>query len=491
MDTDGPNSVLPPLPEFPSFDHEADDPRRKLSFSMGDQSFEPAPTKSKPETLRVYVRVRPPAEGTTGSVEVRDGSSVVMHTAKNSAQGASELNEHSFSFDSVFDQSAKQHEVFEAAMEPQVGALLKGRDTMTFAYGITNAGKTHTIQGSRTGEKRGMLPRALEAIFAALEQHRAHAAALAEGAEPPAEAAGVSMGLDAACSYELRASFLEVYGSDAYDLLAPSEERGPHGERKRTVLKLREDAGKGKVSVEVGGEVTVKPEKRDKTKSPSADATKFAALTRRPGKTLDRVLRAVDACAAHATLKTKVNCVVMRGENDDELAAFARRWAGTGVEVRFIEWMPFQANDWSAGKLVAYDDMLGALRGSLAPGERLYQRDSDAADPHDTTRWWRLGGGASARPSSATRQRRGRSRTPRSSQSRLCATASWRASRQRWRMWRRPWPSSPLSATPSQRATFDAPSRRPRTSTTTAAPRSLRPLGAMTSESPSARARAG
>ncbi|KAH8043612.1 cyclic pyranopterin monophosphate synthase [Aureococcus anophagefferens] len=82
----------------------------------------------------------------------------------------------------------------------------------------------------------------------------------------------------------------------------------------------------------------------------------------------------------------------MRGENDDELAAFARRWAGTGVEVRFIEWMPFQANDWSAGKLVAYDDMLGALRGSLAPGERLYQRDSDAADPHDTTRWWRLGG---------------------------------------------------------------------------------------------------
>ena len=250
MDTDGPNSVLPPLPEFPSFDHDADDPRRKLSFSMGDQSFEPAPTKSKPETLRVYVRVRPPAEGTTGSVEVRDGSSVVMHTAKNSAQGASELNEHSFSFDSVFDQSAKQHEVFEAAMEPQVGALLKGRDTMTFAYGITNAGKTHTIQGSRTGEKRGMLPRALEAIFAALEQHRAHAAALAEGAEPPAEAAGVSMGLDAACSYELRASFLEVYGSDAYDLLAPSEERGPHGERKRTVLKLREDAGKGKVSVE-------------------------------------------------------------------------------------------------------------------------------------------------------------------------------------------------------------------------------------------------
>lgn len=124
----------------------------------------------------------------------------------------------------------------------------------------------------------------------------------------------------------------------------------------------------------------------------SLDATKFAALTRRPGKTLDRVLRAVDACAAHATLKTKVNCVVMRGENDDELAAFARRWAGTGVEVRFIEWMPFQANDWSAGKLVAYDDMLGALRSSLAPGERLYQRDSDAADPHDTTRWWRLGG---------------------------------------------------------------------------------------------------
>ena len=56
----------------------------------------------------------------------------------------------------------------------------------------------------------------------------------------------------------------------------------------------------------------------------SLDATKFAALTRRPGKTLDRVLRAVDACAAHATLKTKVNCVVMRGAHDDELGVGRR-----------------------------------------------------------------------------------------------------------------------------------------------------------------------
>ena len=82
----------------------------------------------------------------------------------------------------------------------------------------------------------------------------------------------------------------------------------------------------------------------------------------------------------------------MRGENDDELAAFARRWARTNVEVRFIEWMPVQANDWSAGKLVSYEAMLAALRGSLAPGETLAQHADDASDPSDTTRWWRLDG---------------------------------------------------------------------------------------------------
>lgn len=223
------------------------DPRRKLSFSEGDA--EPTATKSQPERLQVFVRVRPLSGGGEGSL-VSDPSqpnAVVIRTTKSSAQGLSECVEQSFTFDAVFDTTATQQEVFETAMRPQVSGLLAGRDTLTFAYGITNAGKTHTVQGG-ADEQRGMLPRALEELFGELAQHAEAVAARAEGRPAPLLTAGT--GLDPACAYEVRASFLEVYGSDAYDLLAPTEQRGVHGEKKRAVLRLKEDAGKGKVFVE-------------------------------------------------------------------------------------------------------------------------------------------------------------------------------------------------------------------------------------------------
>ena len=225
----------------------AADPRRKLSFSEGDA--EPTATKSQPERLQVFVRVRPLSGGSEESLgcDPTQPNAVVIRTTKSSAQGLSECVEQSFTFDAVFDTVATQQEVFETAMRPQVSGLLAGRDTLTFAYGITNAGKTHTVQGG-ADEQRGMLPRALEELFRGLAQHTEAVAALAEGRAAPLLAAGT--GLDPACAYEVRASFLEVYGSDAYDLLAPTEQRGVHGEKKRAVLRLKEDAGKGKVFVE-------------------------------------------------------------------------------------------------------------------------------------------------------------------------------------------------------------------------------------------------
>ena len=220
---------LPIAKAFESMAAEPD-PRRKLSFSEGDA--EPTATKSQPERLQVFVRVRPLSGGGEGSL-VSDPSqpnAVMIRTTKSSAQGLSECVEQSFTFDAVFDTTATQQEVFETAMRPQISGLLAGRDTLTFAYGITNAGKTHTVQGG-ADEQRGMLPRALEELFGELAQHAEAVAARAEGRPAPLLAAGT--GLDPACAYEVRASFLEVYGSDAYDLLAPTEQRGVHGEKQR------------------------------------------------------------------------------------------------------------------------------------------------------------------------------------------------------------------------------------------------------------------
>lgn len=69
---------------------------------------------------------------------------------------------------------------------------------------------------------------------------------------------------------------------------------------------------------------------------------RFEELTRRDE--LERVLDGIDAALEAGLDPVKVNCVVMRGVNDDELLDFARFGRDRGVTVRFIEWMPLDAD---------------------------------------------------------------------------------------------------------------------------------------------------
>jgi GTP 3',8-cyclase len=69
---------------------------------------------------------------------------------------------------------------------------------------------------------------------------------------------------------------------------------------------------------------------------------RFEAIARRPG--LDRVLAGIDAAFAAGLGPIKLNCVVMRGQNDDEVAAFAELTRDRAVAVRFIEVMPVHEN---------------------------------------------------------------------------------------------------------------------------------------------------
>ena len=217
--------------------------RRKLSFS-GTADEQPTTASSAPERLRVIVRVRPLGGGESASDMTLSESAVSIRTVKSTAQGRDSVEENSFSFDTVFRPEASQAEVFEGAMLPQVRSLLDGRDTLTFAYGITNAGKTYTIQGKDAPDELGVLPRALDSLFGALRRHADRRAGTAV-AEPHTGSAS-ALELDDACTYEVRASFLEVYGNDAFDLLAPPELRphtAPGGPAKRPALRLKEDRG--------------------------------------------------------------------------------------------------------------------------------------------------------------------------------------------------------------------------------------------------------
>lgn len=65
---------------------------------------------------------------------------------------------------------------------------------------------------------------------------------------------------------------------------------------------------------------------------------RFQALTRREG--LEDVLRGVHAAVAHGFERVKINAVLVRGVNDDELVDLASLARTLPVEVRFIEQMP-------------------------------------------------------------------------------------------------------------------------------------------------------
>ncbi len=56
-----------------------------------------------------------------------------------------------------------------------------------------------------------------------------------------------------------------------------------------------------------------------------------------------------------------MNTVVIRGLNDDEISNFVRLTQDKPINVRFIEFMPFDGNVWNSKKLVSYIEMLTAV----------------------------------------------------------------------------------------------------------------------------------
>ena len=94
------------------------------------------------------------------------------------------------------------------------------------------------------------------------------------------------------------------------------------------------------------------------------DPWQFQIMTRRNGfaavqKSIDRIL---ELNRAGAGVKFKINCVVMRGMNDREIVPFVEMTRDRDIEVRFIEYMPFDGNKWSQGKMFSYQEMLDVIR---------------------------------------------------------------------------------------------------------------------------------
>ncbi|CAH2047597.1 unnamed protein product, partial [Iphiclides podalirius] len=92
----------------------------------------------------------------------------------------------------------------------------------------------------------------------------------------------------------------------------------------------------------------------------SLRAERYEKMARRPG--LPKVLAGIDLALQLGYRPVKVNTVLMRGFNDDEICDFVEFTRDREVEVRFIEFMPFSGNRWDDSVMVPHDEALQAVR---------------------------------------------------------------------------------------------------------------------------------
>jgi cyclic pyranopterin phosphate synthase len=112
---------------------------------------------------------------------------------------------------------------------------------------------------------------------------------------------------------------------------------------------------------------------------------RFAALTRRD--VLDRVLEGIDAALAAGLTPVKINAVIVRGHNDDEIVELARFGRDRGVVLRFIEYMPLDAEaHWQSDQVMPSAEIVSAI-------DEHWPVDAQAQG-HDPAQRWRYRDGA-------------------------------------------------------------------------------------------------
>ena len=118
------------------------------------------------------------------------------------------------------------------------------------------------------------------------------------------------------------------------------------------------------------------------------DPFQFTLMTRRNGheavmKSINRIL---DMNKMDAGIKLKINCVVMRGMNEREILPFIEMGRDQDLEVRFIEYMPFDGNKWAEKKMISYQEMLAIIQ------EKYPDVHKVQGHPNDTSKTFKVPG---------------------------------------------------------------------------------------------------
>ncbi len=107
------------------------------------------------------------------------------------------------------------------------------------------------------------------------------------------------------------------------------------------------------------------------------DPQVFREMTRRDGH--ERVLEGIEVAKRTGFESIKINAVAIRGRTDDQLLPFGRFARESGCEVRFIEYMPLDADRaWERNKVLFADEILKILSDGIRP---LVSLDGDEHAP--------------------------------------------------------------------------------------------------------------
>ncbi|XP_042314398.1 kinesin-like protein KIF20B [Sceloporus undulatus] len=246
------------------------------------------------EGIHVCLRIKPLTQPEKDNVSqecisVLDPTSVILKAPQSSKVfRLSEKNMgqlvQKFTFSQVFGPETTQEELFEGSVKQPVLDFIKGHSRLVFTYGVTNAGKTYTYQG--TEKASGLLPRALKLLFKRIqsrlypevdlkphrcrehrkltkeeakeevsvkssllrlmkevdypcdidEDHSRTADSSKDFQEPETEAVRSNMEEDRRALFSVWVSFCEIYNESIYDLLLPLS-----SDKRRKVLRLAQD----------------------------------------------------------------------------------------------------------------------------------------------------------------------------------------------------------------------------------------------------------
>ncbi|KAI0803102.1 P-loop containing nucleoside triphosphate hydrolase protein [Irpex lacteus] len=218
------------------------------------------PSDVDKEPIRAYLRIRPQMGDDDDTPHTNPYLEPISSTAVRMSDNSSTPRLSSppavYTFSHIFPPDTSQSDFFKHTTLPLVKDVLEGQSGLLFAYGVTNSGKTYTVQGGREEGSAGIIPRTLDVIFNSIEglhgdgrfrpvrlqgieaapptlssSHSStsllHEPALADvllDLPPthldPADTDPTTFKLDRNHEYTIWLSYAEVYNEKVYDLLA-------------------------------------------------------------------------------------------------------------------------------------------------------------------------------------------------------------------------------------------------------------------------------